>query len=1102
VITLIEGGFYAGGRELIKKRITGLAEKKKRAFLIVPEQDTVSTEDEMAEHLCGSAPLYVEVTNFTRFSDVIFRSLGGAAGNSTDAVKRALIMWKALAELSPMLATTAKNGAITHGSVSKMLAAVKQMQSFAITPSELAEAEKEVANRSIDGRLRAKLSDISKIMTLYNRFLSEHASSAEDEILLAVKKLDGANEHFLSEAEIFIEGFTSFTEPQYRMISALAKRYPVTVSLIIPKSSPNSYEYSEARDTHKKIVSLASKSNVAVKLERIDGRYGVSSPLLSEITELIWKSNARLDTDSLKDIDKVKIFEAENPYEECDFVATDIKRRIMSGADYSDFGIIARNTDSYRGIIDVSFKKADVPLFFDQKADVSSYEAIKLVYSALSAACDGFKRMDVISYAKCSLSGLEREIADEFELYVEKWQINGRRFTDGIIWNMNPSGYTERRNERDEEKLLRIDAARNTVINPLIALCEAINKARTVKEYCVALVDFLVSLDMEEKLKKKSEEERLLFGRSDETARIWKLICSSLDSLCEILGDTEVSKDTFICLLKITFSETDIGKIPAFTEEVAFASANIARMRSKRHIYIIGANAGVFPGTTDEDSLFTDKDKKILSALGLNVDADSDIKGAEELYYFTRALSFAKESITVLYSSADSSFKATAASDAVLRIKAISEGKIAPKKLSSLKTHEKTFSAEYAIEHISKNDTEYREIESALETLGYGRTLSVSEANIKNSALSLSEESLNAIYGKNVPMSQSKLELFAKCPMNYFCTYNLKLNDNEKAEFDSRNIGNFLHAVLENFFRELKKRGKSISQITEDEKLSLIHGVADEYIAKCFEGIPKTSARLEDTIKKLSAYTKPIIDNLCDEFSNCKYEPIFFELEIDGRSDDKPNPVIFNTDSGKNVFITGKIDRVDAFIGEEDIYVRVVDYKSGKKVFSPSDIEQGMNLQIFLYLKSIVDTDKPEFIKKITSDTTKKLSPAGVLYVKTSVDDLKAKHDTPENVLEASKEIKQRLGMVLDSEESLSAMNPEYIPIKFRKNGEPDAYTKKYLYSKNGWDTINQAIESSVKNICEKMFSGNIEALPLKKSKGKSAVCEYCKFKSVCRNAN
>ena len=92
--------------------------------------------------------------------------------------------------------------------------------------------------------------------------------------------------------------------------------------------------------------------------------------------------------------------------------------------------------------------------------------------------------------------------------------------------------------------------------------------------------------------------------------------------------------------------------------------------------------------------------------------------------------------------------------------------------------------------------------------------------------------------------------------------------------------------------------------------------------------------------------------------------------------------------------------------------------------------------------------------------------------------------------------------MVLDSEESLSAMNPEYIPIKFRKNGEPDAYTKKYLYSKNGWDTINQAIESSVKNICEKMFSGNIEALPLKKSKGKSAVCEYCKFKSVCRNAN
>lgn len=1102
MITLIEGGFFAGGRELVKNRIAKLCENERKAFLIVPEQDTVSSENEMADFLPANAPLFVEATNFTRFSDVIFRSLGGSCEKNADSVKRALVMWKTLTELSPVLETSSRRGDVSHGSVSKMLATVKQLQSFAISPENLAEAELTVAEHSEDGRLRAKLADISKIMTLYNSLMKEKLSSAEDEILVAVKKLTEAEADFLTDTEIFIDGFTSFTEPQYRMISALAKRCNITVSLILPKASFDSYEYTEARDTHKKLVSLATKIGVEVKLEKIDGRFGTSSLLISEITNLLWKSNGRLDGDALKDSESLRIFEAETPYDECDFVASDIRRRVMNGADYSDFGVIARNTDSYRGIVDVAFKKADVPFFLSQKTDVSSFEAIKLIYSALSAVSGGFARADVIAYAKCSLSGLDRELADELELYAEKWQINGKRFTDGITWNMNPSGYSERRREGDDEKLLRIDSARNTLISPLTILLDGVSKAETVKDHATALIDFLTFLDVENKLKDKSKEDKLLFGGANENERIWKTICTALDSLCDVLGDAKVPPETFLCLLKITFSETNIGKIPAFTEEVVIESANVARMKDKKHVYIIGANAGVFPATADDDSFFTDKDKRTLSALGLPIEEDAGLKGAQELYYFTRSLSFAQNDVTITYSKADASFKASSASDALTRIRSLTGGAIVPKSISSLTSAEKTYSPEYAIEHISVCDPEYEEIKGALTSLGYADTISVSEGEIKNAALKLSENSLDALYGKSIPMTQSKLELFAKCPMNYFCSYNVGLKDNERAEFDARNIGNFLHAVLENFFRKLKTMGKSIATISEDEKLSLIRSVADDYISKCFEGIPKTSMRLKNTVDKLCAYTKPIIDNLCDEFSDCEYEPTFFELEIDGKRPDKPSPVVFNTDTGKSIYITGKIDRVDTLVKEDKIYVRVVDYKSGKKVFSPSDIERGMNLQMFLYLKSVVDTDKDDFKKAIDSDTTKELVPAGVLYVKTSVDDVKAQHNTPSDVFDAAKDTRQRLGMVLDDSDSLAAMNVNYIPIRFKKDGDVDSRTKKYLYTESGWDRISKAIEDSVKNICNRMISGSIDALPLSKNNGKSDVCEYCKFKAICRNAN
>lgn len=1111
MITLIQGGFFAGGREIIKERLSDLCKKEKKSILIVPEQDTVSSEDELSAYLPKNAPIFNEVTNFSRFADVIFRTLGGTAESSENATKRALIMWKTLTVLSPTLETTAKGPEISHGTVSKMLATVKQLQSFAISVPELSNASKLASEEFIDKRLCAKLSDLTEIMTLYSMLLSEHEENTEDPLLLAVKKLLSAPKSYLADTEIFIEGFTSFTEPQYRMLSALALRCPITVSLILPKASQDAYEYTETKDTRRRLLNLASKIDVEVKQQKIDGRFGAPE-LITEITDLLWKSNGKIDTDAIEGQKSLRIFEAENPYEECDFVASDIRRRVIEGANFSDFGIIARNTESYRGILDVSFEKAKVPLFLSQKNDISSFEAIKLIYSALSAVSAGFKRADVISYAKCSLSGLDRELADEFELYVEKWQINGRRFTDGITWNMNPSGYSERRRAGDEAKLMRIDNARKTVISALEILNDGFASAKTVKDYSTALVDFLTHIDMEAQLKAKSEKEKLLFGGASETAQVWKVICNSLDSLCDILGDAEVTPKVFYCLLKITFSEANIGRIPAFSEEVIAASANMARMRDKKHIYIIGANAGVFPAAVDDNSYFTDNDVRLLSSLGLPIESNADAKGAGELYYFTRSLSFAKETITILYSSSDASFKASPPSDAVLRISALTNGKIPTVKLSELPFSDRAYSAEYAIEHLGKTTNRSDNARKALKVLGFDDTLKVGEGSVKNTSLSLSEETTSSLYGKFIPLTQSKLESYASCPMSYFCKYNLHLGENSKAEFDARNIGNFLHSVLENFFRELKERGKSISEISEEEKLSLIHGVADNYISKCFEGIPKTSARLKATIDKLSAYTKPIIDNLCEEFKGCKYEPVFFELEIDGKSDDKPDPVIFNTDSGKRIYITGKIDRVDTYVTDDEIFVRVVDYKSGKKVFSPNDIKEGMNLQMFLYLKSIVDTDKDAFIKKMDSDTSKKLVPAGVIYVKASVDDITAKHNTEESITLAAKDTKKRLGMILDNDRSIDAMNREYIPVKFLKDKSsdkapdsrpaPDSRTKKYLYTAEGWDEINKSIENAVKTICDKMVSGNIEALPLKKSNGKSDICQYCEFKSVCRNAN
>ena len=65
--------------------------------------------------------------------------------------------------------------------------------------------------------------------------------------------------------------------------------------------------------------------------------------------------------------------------------------------------------------------------------------------------------------------------------------------------------------------------------------------------------------------------------------------------------------------------------------------------------------------------------------------------------------------------------------------------------------------------------------------------------------------------------------------------------------------------------------------------------------------------------------------------------------------------------------VGGTIDRVDAYHRSEGTYVRVVDYKTGKKEFRLSDVLHGLNMQMLVYLAALVENGQ--------------VLPAGILYM-------------------------------------------------------------------------------------------------------------------------
>lgn len=1095
MLKIVRSGFSSSARDNMLLEIKRCVEEKKKTYLIVPEQETVIYESESAKLLPAYAPLYFEVTNFTRLANSTFRALGGVCGEYCDRGRSALIMWRTLTELSPMLKMTEGQREISAGLVESALRALSEIQGLGISADELyASADNE--RIKADKRLSDKLSDLAKIYTMYKSLLGERFSDSGDDCEMMIRRIS-ENEDFLRDKCFFVEGFTSFMQPQTRLIAHLAARCDLTLYLTVPKVAKDNFEYTEIRDTTEKLLRAANKLGASVKLVDSTERKQKKSEALSLLCELLWTKSHSFGKLSLQNSEELRVFEASTPFDECEFIASDIRRRVIAGDSFSDFAIIARRSQKYLGILDTALKRADIPSFISYKKDADSYEIIKLIYTAYAIIRSAFVKENVITYAKCGLSGISHRECDELELYVDTWKINGSRFTDETVWNMNPDGYTNRRADDADERLLRINATKEKLIAPLMRFKENATAAKTVRESAEALLDFLLTLDAEGGLKKRAELLKSL-GESDfaeENLRLWKLICDSLDTLVDLMGDTETTLDGFLGQLKILFANANIGKIPAHLDEVTVGDADMIRLKEKKHVYLIGLNSGEFPEAASDGAYFTDKDKESLSLAGIAIDPNLQIKEARELYMIQRALSYASDTVTLSYSASSNRYKATTPSDVIDNVLNLVDG-LTVTKISALSATDRLYSATGALEDsISQYDKCYPSITNALQRSGYERELRTRESDITNADMRLTLPVKNTKY---LSLSQSKIDTFVSCPLKYFCKYTVALSPERVAEFDSAGIGSFIHAILENFFKMLEESGKGAGELTPEERETLTRRAAERYIRELGESLNDKSKRTEIKLERLCRAALPVVEGLCEEFSVSRFTPKFFELSISGEGDDSPSPIKMKTESGISVVVRGIIDRVDTLERDGDVFVRIVDYKTGQKTFSPEDLAEGKNLQMFIYLRSIVESENEGFKSRIGVSEDGKMIPAGVLYLKTFIGDKTVSTPNDELALTEIKNAQEREGMLLDNEEIISAMGLKYTPLYSSKtpNSIPEA-KRNLLYDESGWNELKKTVEESVKSVAEQIAAGYAAAAP--DSDEQTSSCDYCDYKPICR---
>jgi len=1099
MIRFIYGDFGFGKTHEIINMIKRDAELGVRSFLIVPDQQAVVSERMLLDALPAKAQLTTEVLGFSRLYNRVCREYGGLEYNYITTPAKHLIMWKNLREFAPMLEHYKSTDTDDVSLSEVMLAALGECKASAISPAKL-ESVTEKLDKSSD--LYHKMRDISLIYALYNNSVSERFSDSADDIS---KLADMLGKHkFFENSNVYIDAFTSFTAAEHAVIDEIfAQAKNTTVSISLPEPRYSSMYTSTLSESERRLERSADEHGGAERIVLTEN-HRAQSETLAYLAKNLWSMSDATPFEYTKSSPDTSVVleSARDPYAEAEAAARWARELVKCGARCRDIVVVARNAESYRGIIEPAFEREGVPFYFSEKSDLSSKSAVKFLLSALMIKNKGWRASDVISHVKCGFYDISKDQADMLESYVTTWRIKGAAFTEDY-WTMNPDGYESTLSERGAHILTEANYAKDVLKARLIPLFAKLDAAEGATEMCRAIYEYLCECGVEEKLGECAKRSASLGNtkEAEEYLSLYPLILNALSMIATTLEDTDITSADLATALKLVFDMSEIGTIPTSVDQVTIGSASTLRAGSTKYVIVLGLCDGEFPKNVTDTGVLNSPEREKLAGLGLRFSSDTDEKISDELMFVKRAFALASERLILITSRAEVSGRSKQPSIAYTRVRAllphVKEHKFEESDLSYL-----SISAESALRYIHENteDKDAAALRAALVEVGESEdALLRSPEDISTDECSVSEDTARLAFPDELELSQSRLEKFVNCKFSYYCSYVLDLREEKEAAFKASQMGTFIHFLLEHLIKELVCGEIPLSEISEEHICELTDAATERYIAEVCPESRRKKGSFVHLYRRLRNLALLLAKNIIEEFSHSEFRPEFFELNIKKASGGSPL-LAFTLKDGTTVTLKGVVDRVDVLRKDDDVYVRVVDYKTGAKEFSIDDLSLGLNMQMLIYLFALCSDNANKIFRERSNADTPSPVPAGIVYLSSNIPTLELEDykDTDE-VLALARTALDRNGLLLADEDILTAMNDALSPAFLAgvKKDKKGALAGKALTTAERFDELKVQISDTILSIATDMKSGAASADPLLHKR--SLPCDWCEMKHVCR---
>lgn len=1080
--------------EIIKQANQG----GKRQILIVPEQFTSQAERDLVAATAGKAILTAEVLSFGRLAHRVFSKKG--IGNRTPLgdIGKAMVLRKILLEQKEEISYF-RNVSEQSGFVEQLGLTISEFTQYRISP---AAAETLSAADGLSRSAKEKLKDLSLIYRSYLEFLQQEYISADETLTLLANRLDESLG--FSDTEFWLDGFYGFTPQEYGVLRRLlVLSAQVNLTLTMDKNSfhatllaPSAPFYEPYR-TKQKLLALSEELQLAVLPPTfLEKNYRAKTAALQNLEREYFHSFFRKTALA----ESIHITACPSLQDEIRFAAGKILRLTREdGLRFREIAIVTNAMERYEKNLRGILEEYEIPCFIDARRETTTHPLVTLLSSLLDMMVYDFRYEAVFSYLKSGLSLLSLEEIDLLENYVLAYGIQGRK------WRQEAWDYgLQREGAEAVEEINRLRERVLAPLAPLLALPQ--KKPFPLRELLQALLLHLEQLQAAETLEAWAQaaaaDDNL--NKAEEYRQLWQMVMDVLEKAYDILGNAELTLEAAAKILKSGLEKCSMGVIPPTADCVVIGDIERSRLPEIKYLFVLGVNDGVLPAPAAVQGIFTEAERDLMTAEGVELAGGGRQKIFEEQFLIYCGLTKPSHGLWLTYASNDAEGRELSPSSLIEALQRLdSTLKIEPMPAFSLA--EATPAAAFRLlgREMRKSTTEaplsplWQNIYSFFEESSqWKKRLSLLKQGLGQSGRPerLSPKTVKALYGKNIFSGVSRLERFAACPFSFFAEYGLKAEERHLYQLNTPDLGSLFHEVLELFSNQLEQDKLPWTVLTKEETTARIHAAVEDAAPRLGNRILLDSAANQYLIHRLKRISVRAAWTLVQHLQQGDFVPAGYEVGF-GAHEALP-PIVIRLQSGGSLILNGKIDRVDLLDAAGTRYVKIIDYKSGNKTFHFQDIYYGLQLQLLIYLDAYL-----KYYKK----TGKSFKPGGVFYFRITDPTLALDCElSAEEIEKTLYEKMQMSGLLLQDEALILGLDRSLaeggssaiVPVGYTKKG-PSAASN--LATEAQYAAILDFVTMRAKELGEAMQAGIITPAPYRD--GQRNPCAYCSYRSLCRHS-